>query len=65
MAAIIGMKEIDAMMTSCTVDEKVRPKGDMFKIIFRLYAFGLRKRKIEANLRLRVVHFESTRGGTL
>jgi len=31
MAAIIGMKEIDAMMTSYTVDEKVRPKGDMFK----------------------------------
>jgi hypothetical protein len=31
--------------------------------IFRLYAFGFRKRKIEAELRLKVVHFESTRGG--
>jgi len=31
--------------------------------IFRLYDFCFRKRKIEAELRLKVVHFESTRGG--
>ena len=29
---VIGMKGINAMSTSYTVDEKVRPKGDMFKI---------------------------------
>jgi hypothetical protein len=33
--------------------------------IFRLYAFSLRKRKIEADLRLKVVHFEVPKGGTL